>query len=379
MKEIIQLLKKDSTRGGTKMVDDFQSQNKINIDIDELKAGMKLANDIEYDFGGILLPSGTILDNKKIERLKRLSSEYVYVYNENEEEIQENLNRTQNAEKKYQEEIDEMKDVFQKARNLEQIEYNDVKDMTHDIISIGDESEMIDLLTKVREVDQYTYSHLLNVGILAFMFGNWLKFDKERCFRLTEAGLMHDLGKAKIPDEILNKPSELTTEEYDRMKKHTIYGYEMAQNTKHIAPETAQGVLTHHERYNGKGYPLKLKGEDIPLFGRIIAIVDTFDALTANRIYQPESTPFEAIKLFREETFGDFDYDLLKVFLDKMPNYFVNEKVILNNGKEAKIVFINPRHQDKPIIKVDDSYIDLYKNDDIKIERMVDSYYTTEE
>jgi len=379
MKEIIQLLKKDSTRGGTKMVDDFQSQNKINIDIDELKAGMKLANDIEYDFGGILLPAGTILDNKKIERLKRLSSEYVYVYNENEEEIQENLNRTQNAEKKYQEEIDEMKDVFQKARNLEQIEYNDVKDMTHDIISIGDESEMIDLLTKVREVDQYTYSHLLNVGILAFMFGNWLKFDKERCFRLTEAGLMHDLGKAKIPDEILNKPSELTTEEYDRMKKHTIYGYEMAQNTKHIAPETAQGVLTHHERYNGKGYPLKLKGEDIPLFGRIIAIVDTFDALTANRIYQPESTPFEAIKLFREETFGDFDYDLLKVFLDKMPNYFVNEKVILNNGKEAKIVFINPRHQDKPIIKVDDSYIDLYKNDDIKIERMVDSYYTTEE
>ncbi|HKL76278.1 MAG TPA: HD-GYP domain-containing protein [Halanaerobiales bacterium] len=361
------------------MDDNFQSQNKINIEIDELKAGMKLANDIEYDFGGILLPAGTILDKKKIKRLKKLSSDYVYVYNENKEKIQKNLDRTQNAEMKYQEEIDEMKGIFKKARNLEQIEYDDVKDITKDIIGIGDESEMIDLLTKVREVDQYTYCHLLNVGVLAYMFGNWLKFDKERTFRLTEAGLMHDLGKAKIADEILNKPSELTSEEYEKMKKHSIYGYEMAQNAKHVAAETAQGILTHHERYNGNGYPLKLKGKDIPLFGRIIAIVDTFDALTANRIYQPESTPFEAIKLFREETFGDFDYDLLNIFLDKMPNYFVNEKVILNNGKEAEIVFINPRHQDKPIIRVDDSYIDLYKNDDIKIERMVDSYYTTEE
>ncbi|MGM0437662.1 MAG: HD-GYP domain-containing protein [Bacillota bacterium] len=361
------------------MIDDYQSQNKINIEIEDLKPGMKLANDIEYDFGGILLPAGTILDKKKINRLKRLSSDYVYVYNENEEKIEENLSRTQDAEIKYQEEIDEMKDIFKKARNLDQIEYEDVKDMTKELISIGDEDEMIDLLTKVREVDQYTYCHLLNVGVLSYMFGNWLKFDKDRCFRLTEAGLMHDLGKAKIPDDILNKPAELTTEEYEKMKKHSIYGYEMAQNAKHIAPETAQGILTHHERYNGQGYPLKLKGKDIPLFGRIIAIVDTFDALTANRIYQPESTPFEAIKLFREETFGDFDYDLLRVFLDKMPNYFINEKVILNNGKEAEVVFINPRHQDKPIIKVGDSYIDLYKNNDIKIERMVDSYYTPKE
>ena len=360
------------------MNDNYQSQDKINIKIEELKAGMKLANDIEYDYGGILLPAGTILDNKKINRLKRLSSDYVYVYNEDEEKLEENLSRTKNAEIKYQEEIDEMKGLFKRARNLEQIEYEDVKDITKELISIGDEDEMINLLTQVREVDQYTYCHLLNVGVLAYMFGNWLKFDKERCFSLTEAGLMHDLGKAKISEEILNKPAELTSEEYEKIKKHTIYRYEMAQKVKHIGPETTQGILTHHERYNGNGYPLELKGKDIPLFGRIIAIVDTFDALTANRIYQAESTPFEAIKLFREETFGDFDYDLLSVFLEKIPNYFVNEKVILNNGKEAEIVYINPRHQDKPIIKIDDSYIDLYKNDDLKIERMVDSYYSTE-
>ena len=359
------------------MSDTYQSQNKININTDKLKAGMKLANDIEYDFGGILLPAGTILDKQKIKRLKRLSKDYVYVYNEKEEKIAENLTRTKNPEIQYQEEMDEMKGLYKKARNLEQIDYDDVKDITKGLISMGNEDEMINLLTQIREVDQYTYCHLLNVGVLAYMFGNWLKFDKERCFKLTEAGLMHDLGKAKISEEILNKPAELTAEEYERIKNHSVYGFEMAQNAKHVSPETAQGILTHHEKYNGKGYPLGLKGKNIPIFGRIIAIIDTFDALTANRIYQAESTPFEAIRLFREETFGEFDYDLLEIFLKKIPNYFVNEKVILNNGKEAEIVFINPRHQDKPLIKVDDSYIDLYRNDDIQIKRMVDSYYNT--
>ena len=351
------------------------SQDKKNISVINLEPGMKLANDIEYDYGGILLPAGTILDQKKITRIRKLNYKFVFVYNEDEETIEENLEKTKNIENRYREDMDQMETMFKRIRKEEKIEYNDVKEMTKEVTTLGDDQEMIDLLTKVRDTDEYTYSHLLNVGILAYMFGNWLNLSKDRCMKLTNAGLMHDLGKAKVPNEILNKPDKLTEEEYEKMKKHTIYGFEMARKVENISDETARGILTHHERYNGTGYPLRMKGKKIPLFGRILAIVDTFDAMTANRIYQPGCSPFDAIKLFREETFGEFDYDLLKIFLEKMPNYFINEKVILNDGKEAEVIFINPRHQDTPIIKIDDMFIDLYKNDELKIESLADNYY----
>ena len=247
-------------------------QEKVNTKISNLQPGMKLANDIEHDYGGILLPAGTILDDSKIKRLERLNHKYVYVYNEDEEKINDNLGKTKNSEFKYKKNMDKMQAVFYRVRHSDEIRYEDIKEMTDEVKSLGSEQEMINLLTKVRDTDEYTYSHLLNVGILAYMFGNWLDLDKEKISNLTKAGLIHDLGKTKIPDEILNKPDTLTEEEYEEMKNHSIYGYEMARKAKNISEETARGVLTHHERYNGKGYPLKMKGKKIPLFGRILAI-----------------------------------------------------------------------------------------------------------
>ena len=356
-----------------------KNQDKINIKVSNLKAGMKLANDIEYDYGGILLPAGTILDGKKIKRIQKLNYKFIFVYNENDKTIEKNLEKTRNSEIKYRQNMTRMEAMFKRLNHMDKIEYKDVKEMTKEVTTLGDDQEMINLLTKVRDADEYTYSHLLNVGILAYMFGKWLNLSQDKCMKLTQAGLIHDLGKALIPDEILNKPDKLTTEEFEQIKKHAVYGFEMARRSEHISDETARAVLTHHERYNGNGYPMGMKGKKIPLFGRILAIVDTFDAITANRIYQPGCSPFEAIKLFREDSFGEFDYDLLKIFIEKMPNYFINEKVILSDGREAEIIFINPRHQDTPIIKVDNIYIDLYKNDDIKIKSLAGNYYRKKE
>ena len=256
-------------------------------------------------------------------------------------------------------------------RNKEDIEYEEVKNLTYEVTTLGNDKDMIDLLTKIREADQYTYSHLLNVGMMAYMFGNWLDLDPENSIKLTQAGLLHDIGKAKIPDKILNKPDTLTDEEYEKIKKHTIYGYKMVKKNKKISDSISQGILTHHERFNGEGYPLGIKKGKTPLFGRILGIIDTFDAITADRIYQKGSSPFEAIKLFHKGSIGAFDYKLVNIFLNKIPNYFVNEKVLLNDGREAEVVFINPRHPDQPVININGDYIDLYKNSSIEIEKLI--------
>ncbi len=340
-------------------------------DINELQEGMKIARDIVYEFGGVFLPRGSFLNKHKIDKLQELSFEYIYVYNESEKQIKENYERIQKGEYKYKYARDHMQNIFKRTRNKKDIKYEEIKELTYQVTTMGNDQDIISLLSKVREADLYTYSHSINVGMLAYMFGNWLELSNENIIKLTQAGFLHDIGKAYISDDILNKPGKLSDDEYEIMKKHSIYGYEMLKENKHISKETAQGVLTHHERYNGSGYPFNIKGKKIPFFGRILGIVDTFDAITAERIYKPGCSPFEAIKLFHEEIIGVFDYKLVQIFLNKIPNYFVKEEVKLNDGRSAEVIFINPRHPNKPIIKVGGNYIDLYNNFDIEIEKLL--------
>ncbi len=348
------------------------NKNLIEKDAEELRPGMQIGKNIEHKYGGILIPEGTILDKYKIQRLKNLGFAKVKIYNENEHEIKNNLKKIQKVELKYEENRERLKSMFKRVRNNKEIEYEELKYMTYEVTTLGNDKDMIDLLTQVKKADQYTYSHLLNVGIMAYMFGNWLSLDQKDSMQLTQAGLLHDIGKAFIPDGILNKPDKLNDKEYEEIKKHTVYGYRMAQKNKEISKKICQGILTHQERYDGSGYPLKIKGEKIPLFGRILGIIDAFDAITADRVYQPASSPFKAIKLFSKGTIGAFDYDLVKIFLNRIPNYFVHEKVRLNDGRVAEVIFINPRHPEQPIIKIGDNYIDLYKNSSIEIEKLVD-------
>ena len=345
--------------------------NLISKNIENLEPGMKIAKDVEYDFGGVLISEGTILDEEKINRLKKINMNIVSVHDQEQSQIEENLDKIEKIHVEYKSHKNNIKSIFQKIKTNEEVEYKKVKELSHEITSLGNEDEMIDLLTTMREADEYTYSHLLNVGMLAYMFSQWLDLDEEESIKLTQAGLLHDIGKAHVPDEILNKPGKLNDEEFSEIKKHSNYGYQMAKENKDVPDKVAQGILTHHEKFNGEGYPLGIKSRKIPFFGRILAIVDTFDAITSNRVYQSSSSPFRAIELFRKETFGAFDYKLLKIFLDKIPKYFVNKEVELTDGRKAKVVFINPRKPHRPILNIKGEYIDLYNNPELDIGNLV--------
>ncbi|MFW5985422.1 MAG: HD-GYP domain-containing protein [Halanaerobiaceae bacterium] len=340
----------------------------IKLSTNNLKQGYRLARNVKHKYGSIVLPAETILDKEKIHRLQRMDLKQVTVYREQKEKREKNIEKNKNLEKNYYLSVNEVDSMFHQIKEKEKIAVTRINDLIDKITNLGQDNEMIDLLIKLRNANKYPYHHLLNMGILGYMFGKWLNLNKKRCIDLTYAGLLHDAGMAFIPENILYKPGNLTKKEYEKIKQHPKKGYKLVENLNFISRETAQGILTHHERYDGSGYPLHLEGENIPLFGRILAIIDTFNALTSERVYQPRISPFEAIKLFREDTLGAFDYNLVDIFLRKIPDYFVNKKVFLNDGREAEVVFINPRHPDKPIVKINDQYIDLYQNKEIKIE-----------
>jgi HD-GYP domain-containing protein (c-di-GMP phosphodiesterase class II) len=184
-----------------------------------------------------------------------------------------------------------------------------------DLILTDDKTSLY--LLSITSHDFYTYTHSVNVGFLAVALSKAL-FRKSAAHDMHELGagfFLHDLGKVQIDIAIINKPGKLTEEEMNAMKQHPNMGYQVLRETNQLTPECTRIVLQHHERFDGKGYPLGLKGDDIHIYGKMCSIADVFDALTSDRPYRKRLEPFHALRLMKEEMIDHFHKDLFEQFV----------------------------------------------------------------
>jgi len=238
-------------------------------------------------------------------------------------------------------------------------------DTIHDRIVNIDEATIFQILNNVRTVDEYLYTHSTNVAVLNGLMGKWLGFTQKEISSLIRAGLLHDIGKLKIPPHILNKPGKLTKEEFAIIKTHPIHAYDMLINSGELDTTVLAAARNHHEKVNGRGYPDKLIYDDIPLAARITAISDVYDAMITKRVYKEAHSPFEILEEFAKGSFVDLDMDLVKVFIANLPGELVGKSVILSNGSIGEIVFVDETNLLYPIIKVGENV--FRADDDIKI------------
>jgi HD-GYP domain-containing protein (c-di-GMP phosphodiesterase class II) len=206
--------------------------------------------------------------------------------------------------------------------------------------------------------------------MLCHIFGHWLHLPKDQIENLTVAGLLHDIGKTKIDDSILNKPGKLTAQEFEEIKKHSSIGYDMVKD-QNIPYEIKMGILSHHEKYDGSGYPFGFKSDQIHDFGKIIAIADIYDAMTSERTYHKRYSPFKVIRMFEQEAYGLLDTKYLYVFLENIAHNYLGNSVRLSSGEVGKIVFIHNNHPSRPIIQLDNVMLDLQNEQDIDIEEIL--------
>jgi HD-GYP domain-containing protein (c-di-GMP phosphodiesterase class II) len=216
-------------------------------------------------------------------------------------------------------------------------------------------------LRQVKSGDEYTFNHSLNVGIYAVLIGSWLNYDEKALRQLAMAGLLHDTGKAKISMDILGKPGPLTADEFEIMKRHSLFGYQMIKATTGIASEVGMAVLQHHEREDGTGYPLNLTSRNISMFAKIVAVADTYDAITSDRSYKAKRTAYTAADIIMKESFKTFDPVVVQSFLARITNYFFTDRVRLSNGMIGTIVSINNQRPTRPLIQTEQGFIDLDK------------------
>lgn len=207
-------------------------------------------------------------------------------------------------------------------------------------------------LMDIKSFDDYTFTHNINVAVICLLIGQALDLSKDEMNQLGTGGLLHDIGKLKIPLSILNKEGKLTDQEFSEMKLHPTYGYEILSKSKDISELSRMTVLQHHEKFQGGGYPRGLKGNQISLFARICAVADVYDALTTDRPYRAGMSPYEAIKILNAGIDNHFDPKILTAFIRKFSLYPAGSLVELNDGSYAMVLKNNSISVIRPIIKI---------------------------
>ncbi len=239
-----------------------------------------------------------------------------------------------------------------------------LSNMLHDL-------DLSRLFIALQGKDNYTLHHSIAVGILSALIGNWLKLSERDRESLILAGLLHDIGKTLIPLEILNKPEKLLPGEYEVMKKHTILGYQILKNTVGVSHRQALVALEHHERTDGSGYPLHLKGDRISQFGRIVAVADVFHAMSTHRVYHDALPIYYVLDELQQGLFGYFDPSIVSVFMKNMMEFLIGSHVQLSNGQIGEIIWINPVAPLRPLVRINDEFIDLNANPLIYIKELL--------
>lgn len=205
-------------------------------------------------------------------------------------------------------------------------------------------------LTKLRSFDEYTYTHCVNVTVLAMAFGNYMGLPESELHDLGIAALFHDVGKALIPGQILNKPGRLTDAEFLVMKKHPERSQRLLHKRQGIPQHILRAVSEHHEKYDGTGYPRGIGADDVHPMARIIAVVDVYDALTSRRVYKDPMPLSKALTILYEMRGRDFHPGYAEKFIKFLGIYPVGSVVRLNSGQYAVVCASNPSRPLRPVI-----------------------------
>lgn len=351
------------------------------MDKARLCPGMILGQDV-YNFANqIVVKKGTVLDERTITKLHRfeipqfmIEEEVLSIQEANSYHRSSYSERIQNNPvfRRFQANYDTEIISFQNMIScvIEKNQKIDCEALYRQVVMLlkdtGNSINAFDMVQNLRHYDDSTYAHSMNVGLLCNVFADWLELGEEEKKTLTVAGILHDIGKTRVPLEIIQKPARLSEEEYQIIKKHTEYGFAILTENK-LDYHIRYTALQHHERMDGSGYPLGLVGDHIDEYARIVSIIDVYDAMTSPRVYRGPTCPFDVIQIFEEEGFQKYDSRYILTFLRRIAESYLNERIKLSDGRTGKLIYINVHALSRPVVMVDGKAIDLRKEKDLKI------------
>jgi len=324
--------------------------------------GLVLTDDIYNHNGNVLLiPKGEKITKKKLKKLLNFDGDdkHIMVYEESYYRIMAGKSIPYEVRQKVMENEagytgikKDIGNVFHKVSKEEKIQSEEIEPVIHDIsqrLEVVDPTVIFECINFPRPMDEYLQRHSLNVAFLNGLMGEWLKLSKEDVRMLVMAGLLHDVGKTKIPEEILDAPRKLTDEEFKIIRTHPVYSYELLESG--FDERVKLAARHHHEKIDGRGYPDGIKEEEISLFAKITAVSDIYDAMVSKRSYKKEKLPFDVLDEFYHQAYDGLDMDLVMVLIKNMRAHFLEKEVLMSNGKLGTIKYIPPNDIAHPVIQ----------------------------
>ena len=336
------------------------------VPIECIRENSLLGKDIYSCDGRCLLKSGVILTDDILKKVKEFKIFSLYIIDEYSSAEIEDVIKPQLRQKS----ISVIKETFcdieriasvhkfekraiSEYTNQEQKYFNSINEIAEEILeNVLSKKDVLLSLVDIKSMDNYTYAHCVNVAVISVILGISLNLSKKKLTYLCIGALIHDIGKSFIPKEILQKQGKLTTEEFEIMKCHSRYGYDLLRKSFNLSSYVKSIVLQHHERFDGLGYPNGLMGSKINYLARIVSIADVYDALTSDRPYKRSMCPSDAFEYLMSNSGTLFDYDILNVFCKIVIPFPQGTIVSLSNGDIGIVEQTLPNFPLRPIVKI---------------------------
>ncbi|SDX60463.1 HD-GYP domain-containing protein [Paenibacillus sp. CF384] len=332
--------------------------------------GKTLKKEVVNAFGVTVLPANIVLEEEHLVLLEKHKIENVSIIFDVVEA--EKTGKPSSPHSAVTQVTSRAKEMYDSIRETGKIPMDELQNnIIPSVKSVASHPNIFELFEAVKAQGDYTYQHNIGVGVLATMIGKWLNFKEDELTALTLAATLHDVGKVKIPPEIINKPGKLTEAEFEVVKKHTIYGYEILKKTEGISYRAALVALQHHEREDGKGYPLGLTSDKIDSFSKIVAVADIFHAMSSDRPYHKALPFYEVVRQLREGYFGQLDPHIVSVFLENITTKMIGQKVVLTDDRVGEIVYINPHDEEAPLVRIGEEFVDLSADRQLQIKQII--------
>lgn len=339
----------------------------------------ELADNVISSEGLTLLREGMIVRTRHIPMLKRNGvttvpvGEYASVIDQLDQKFHQDY---PSFAKAYKKQFMMLKDVFDRVQNNEPPELDQMIEGFKELCDEAmDSVNLFELLQQMQGHNDYTYRHSIHVALLGALVAKIIKLPEDMIIDIGRAGLLHDIGKLRVSNAIIDKPARLTENEFAMIQEHCELGYELLINYTDVNQTILDGTLSHHERLDGSGYPFGLKGDEIPVAAALLGVVDVFDAISSDRAYQKKSSPLTALSIIIDEIYkGKLDIKYGLPFVNYMLDAYTASDVILSDGRLARIVRIEMDSVENPLIQTKDGVFQLKELHGVEILDITDRH-----
>ncbi|XID91746.1 HD-GYP domain-containing protein [Paenibacillaceae bacterium WGS1546] len=343
------------------------------IPVSQVQVGDRLGSDVQTALGSVLLQQGRAISERDKEILHAFLIASVDVVRQGFEEQRAEAASEETAATaevkltKLQQKFLQMEKLYKRVVSMVDSGLKiPVLDLRNGLTEMLDHIDQYNVLTftipsSVGSGDVLARNSILS-ALTSYQLAKWNKFPEKDWFPIAMAGLLHDIGNVKVDPAILAKPSRLTAEEQQEMRQHTVYGFKLLEGIASFNQGVWLAALQHHERVDGSGYPMKVKGEKIHPYAKIVAIADMYHAMTSNRNYRRAESPYLVLEELHAGSFGKLDPLCVQTFIERTTQFHNGVLVKLNDGRVGEIVFTDRNHPTRPMVSVNGRIINLALN-----------------